>query len=558
MTKSRAKSRGDASKPMPRMSIVVSAMFVAVLALVAIACGDEAESRVVSTVEVEKEIVVVEKEVQFAADGDFSQESVPEAMEGESADISFESDDSSSNVDISFQPQSRIIVRNADMVVQSNDPVATVDEIGALATSTGGWVVKSNANDEGFYNITIRVQADVLDEVIDQISRSVSQVDSVTSDSTDFTEEYIDLGARRTTIQETIDALTVLLHSENYESVEELLEVQREITRWQSDLESIDGRLRFISESAAFSRLTVQVNQSPIPMRVDVGDDVNVGIGVGLKYTARFYPPDGYDRFEITWDFGAGSGTQLVRSALRTQGEDGYLSVPVRHTYESDEFSPHVVTAKVRAHGDRGVAEGEDQLWVNVSELPQIDPFVFATEESVEQGKIVGLTASFNHPDTLRDVRYTWDFRDGSLIQSGTVSPGITGIEIEHAFERHRPEAYRVVFEITGDSDAGEVSETRDTYIYVYPSPTVDSSDFDADGTATDALNTLIAVATFAGTAGIWLAITSPIWLILGAIAFFSIRFIARRQRKVQRVMYVPKANAEPQNEESEEKAASE
>ncbi len=548
-----ASTSGDkASRPSFSALTVVFTTLFAVLILAATACGDGGEfeyfsddsvvSGVVSTVVVEKEVVVErELEVDF-----FSQEESLEVEEATSSKAVAASEDSAENVDISFQPQSRIIVRNADMVVQSEDPVATVDSIGALATSIGGWVVNSNANDLGFYSITVRVPAESLDDVIDQISRAVSEVDSVTSDSTDFTEEYIDLGARRTTIQETIDALTVLLRSENYDSVEELLEVQREITQWQSELEIIDGRLSFISESAAFSRLSVQVNQSPIPMLVDVGEDVNVGIGVGHKYTARFYPPDGYDRFEIVWDFGDGSRTQKAVSALRTQGEDGYLSVPVRHSYGTDEFSPHVVTAKVRAYADRGVAEGEDQLWVNVSELPQIDPFIFASDESVEQGQDVVFTASFNHPDGLRNVSYTWDFRDGTQIQSGTVEPGVSGVEVKHAFERHRPEAYRVVFEISGDSDAGKVSETRETYVYIYPSPSVEGADFDAGGTATDALNTLIAVASLAGTAAIWLAITSPVWLILGAILFFVVRFARSRQRNVQRVVFVPNAQTQP------------
>ena len=183
------------------------------------------------------------------------------------------------NVDISIQPTNRIIVRNADMVIESNDPASTVDVIGDLAVQRGGWVVNSNSSDIGFYNITIRVPADALDAVIEQVSRFASKVESITSDSTDFTEEYIDLGARRKTVQETVDALSQLLKSENYDSVEELLEVQREITNWQSDLERIDGRMSFISESAAYSRLSVTVNRSPIPMQVDIGEDIHIGSG---------------------------------------------------------------------------------------------------------------------------------------------------------------------------------------------------------------------------------------------------------------------------------------
>ena len=210
----------------------------------------------------------------------------------------------------------------------------------------------------------------------------------------------------------------------------------------------------------------------------------------------------------------------------------------------SDEFSPHVVTASVQAYSDRGLARGEDQLWAEVSELPVIDAFITSSERDAEAGQPVTLTASFNHPDTLSGLRYRWDFRDDSTVSEGTVPAGETGIEVEHTFERYRPDPYRIVFEISGDSQAGEVSETREMYLSVYPGPSVESADFEPGNTATNAVNVLIAVLTFAGTAGIWLAITSPIWLIVGAIIFFVVRFLIRRQRNVQRVVYVPNVDA--------------
>ena len=561
------------------ISALQLAMFVALLASMALvfACGGGEEqsaysfgrpgqpgspgalfakddSAAVATVVVER-VVEVEKEVmeEFAAEAMMLESEMPAQMPAAPAAAAAKvAQQLGQSVDISIQPTNRIIVRNADLVVESNDPAATIDAIGALAVSRGGWVVNSNTIEEGsYYHITVRIPAEILDSAIEQISSNVAKVVSSQSDSTDFTEEYIDLGARRSTVQETVDALTTLLRNENYDSVQELLEVQREITNWQSELERIDGRLAFISESAAYSRLTVTVNRSPVPMRVDVGEDVHVGIGVGRKYTARFYPPEDYDNFEITWDFGDGSAPQTVYTGLRTEGEDGLLSVPVPHTYHSDEFAPHVVTARVRAFSDRGLAEGEDQLWANVSELPRIDAFVTASQWDVEEGQPVTLTASFNHPETLRNVRYSWDFRDGSRVVEGNVSTGDTGIEIEHVFDRHRPESYQIVFEIRGDSDAGEVEETLYAHIYVYPGPEIESSDFNPGGTATNAVNALIGVASFAGNAGIWLAITSPIWLILGAAVFFFVRFIIRRQRNVQNVVYVPTDDGDDSEEEN-------
>ena len=514
----------------------------------------------VDSVVVERE-VAVEKAVEVVREAEMSEpaeltitlsEGSGEFQEEAKAVVANVDDEFGENVDISIQPQNRIIVRNADMVIESNHPVVTIAAINNLAISLGGWVVNSNTSDIGFYNITIRVPADKLDSVIDQVSAIAEKVELVTSDSTDFTEEYIDLGARRKTVQETVDALSALLKSENYKSVEELLEVRREITNWQSELEIIDGRMSFISQSAAYSRLTVTVNRSPMPMHVDVGEDIHIGIGIPHKFTARFHAPDGYDRYEITWNFGDGSPPQTVNGALKTQNEEGLLSVPVAHTYYSDELAPHVVTVSIRAFSDRGLAEGEDSQWVQVSELPSFDAFVAASENDVQEGRPITLTASFNHPDTVRNVEYEWDVRDGSKIKSGVVPAGETNVELEHTFERYRPDSYQVVFKITGESDAGEVEETREAYVYVYPAPSVDSASFEPAGTATNAFNVLVNASSFAGNALIWLAITSPIWLILGAITFFSIRFLNRR-RGAPKVVLVPKESAADEDEAQEE-----
>ena len=122
----------------------------------------------VQTVVVEK-VVMVEKEVmkevvvesemmmdEFAMEMSESATAVPQQASGKQL---------AQNVNISTQPQNRIIVRNADMRVEADDPIATVDSIGDLAVARGGWVVNINTIDEGgYYHITIRIPAETLDD----------------------------------------------------------------------------------------------------------------------------------------------------------------------------------------------------------------------------------------------------------------------------------------------------------------------------------------------------------------------------------------------------------
>ncbi len=482
---------------------------------------DQVQSTVVVERKVEAEVAMMEAEEQSA--------SAPVPVAAEDVD---EFQSTGDGFDVALQ-QERIIVRNADMAVQSDDPRQTITEIGELAVSLGGWVVNVSSNDLGFNTITIRVPAETLDSVIDQISNGVVKVESVNSNATDFTEEFIDLTARRNTIQETVDALTRLLSSGEYDDLNDLLEVQREITEWQSEIERIDGRTRFIQESAAFSRLVVSVNRAPTAMRVEIGDDIRTGLGINHRFTARLYPPEGYDNFEITWDFGDGSPRQTTTAALPTRGEEGYLSAPVVHAYGDDDFSPYAVSVRARAFSDSGVAEGESEAWAYVAELPRLAPFVSHTGEVFEDEETTFI-ASFDHPDSIGVLNYSWDFRDGSNPVQGTVDPGVISTEVNHTFDRWRSEPYAIRFEVWADSEAGEVRETSSIQIWVQPSPKIESSDFAPGSVATQGLNVLIATSSWAANAAIWIGVTLPIWIVAAGVVY-GIIWLVRRMRARRR-----------------------
>jgi hypothetical protein len=89
---------------------------------------------------------------------------------------------------------------------------------------------------------------------------------------------------------------------EQAKSVEEALNIQKEITRVQSDLEALEARIKFI-ESEAYSLIHVMMQAAPALMSVDAGPDIAVGVmNTGIPYEppgvgdpsifrARFTPP---------------------------------------------------------------------------------------------------------------------------------------------------------------------------------------------------------------------------------------------------------------------------
>lgn len=164
------------------------------------------------------------------------------------------------------QEQQRIILKDANISIVVEDTNATINTITALAEGMGGWVVSANSNtqqrsaeDYTTGNITVRVPAQNLESVLNTIREAAIRVDSENVNGRDVTEEYVDLSSRLDNLKATEDQLAEVMDSAF--TVEDVLAVQRELTRIRGEIEVIEGRLRFFDEAAAFSSVAVTVRE---------------------------------------------------------------------------------------------------------------------------------------------------------------------------------------------------------------------------------------------------------------------------------------------------------
>lgn len=111
-------------------------------------------------------------------------------------------------------------------------------------------------------NITLRVPANQFEKVIEEISMGVGPYASKNITATDVTEEFIDLNARITTKKETEQRYRELLQKAN--KVSEILEIEDHITTLRADIESLEGRLRYLTDRVGLSTLTVTLFRSKI------------------------------------------------------------------------------------------------------------------------------------------------------------------------------------------------------------------------------------------------------------------------------------------------------
>ncbi|MDE2937740.1 MAG: DUF4349 domain-containing protein [Chloroflexota bacterium] len=460
---------------------------------------------------------------------------VPQAMAMETAESNSQLLEqnlpSIDEVQASVAAQNRIIVRTVGMGLIVDNVADAVDLVGDVALELGGWTVSSDRNAIHRGSVSVRVPAQQLDEAVRRIRALGNRVDWESSTSQDVTDEYVDSNSRLRSLRATEEALLNLLNKA--QDVEDALEVQRELTDLQAEIESLEGRIKFLEQTAAYSLINVTLTLAPKPMAIDAGPDQTFSAGQPARFRATFTPPQGIDTYSFVWDFGDGSRAGGSGTAPTTEPGQR-VTATVTHFFEDDTDSPYIVQLELTGTGPAGLVEGTDTLIATVTRIPTIE--VFSGESRfVEEGEEVEYTGSFTRGDGLWDLQYRWDFSDGSPTITGIPEEGDTRATASHTFENYRPDPYEVTLTVTAQSEAGEVRGSSSFSVFVTESQGLVVGNWDLLESAKWAIRSLSAVALAVVNIIIWVAIFSPVWLGIGALGYGGIRlkryWSARRRR---------------------------
>jgi len=104
------------------------------------------------------------------------------------------------------------------------------------------------------YAVTVKIAPHQFDSFMDSIS-SLGEVSSVYKSFEDVTEQYTDLETRINNLEEELARLNALY--EDADNVEEILMIEREVTRVQTELEIYQSRALDLERRSAKSTITV-------------------------------------------------------------------------------------------------------------------------------------------------------------------------------------------------------------------------------------------------------------------------------------------------------------
>ena len=479
---------------------------------------------VVKEVAVEKEVL---KEVELSAP-------TSAALSG---------DDAQTQALAQLVTQRRIIIRTVNMVIVVDEIQDAIDDISLLADTMGGWVVSTDRREKHSGVISVRVPAAGLDLAIEEVREMAKDVESEVTTSQDVTDEYFDLQSRLKNQQATEEALIRLL--DRADSVEHALAVQRELSAVQENVERLLGRIKLLEETSAFSLITVNLKLAPVDIAIDAGPDQSVAAYNPTRFRATFTPPEGMDSHVITWDFGDGSEPVIVVRSAPTTNDGERVTATVTHEYGDPKDSPFITQVSINSYGESGVAEGEDTLIVTVSETPVIEVFAGERDYRVLENEVVEFSGSFTRPPGLSNVRYQWDFGDGTPPEEGEVAEGITRVDTTHAYPDYRSTRYNVKFTITADSAVGEIIASHEIRVRVDEDPGLIVGGFDVGDTAKTAIRTLSIVISGLTTVAIWVGIFGIIWVPLVVVVVL----IIRRNRRIRSEPPRPDQGNEPGTE---------
>jgi Domain of unknown function (DUF4349) len=172
----------------------------------------------------------------------------------------------------------RSLVRTAQLAVTVDEAEAATRRVRAVAAAAGGLIVTEQTSD-GSSSLVLRVPADALDRVIDDIA-TLGRVTARSGQVVDSTAEVVDLDARVASQQASVARVRALLSQAT--SIGDIVSIESELARREADLDSLTGRLAVLRDQVALSTLSVDL-RTPSTPPVDNGDDRAAGFVDGLQ-----------------------------------------------------------------------------------------------------------------------------------------------------------------------------------------------------------------------------------------------------------------------------------
>jgi hypothetical protein len=177
--------------------------------------------------------------------------------------------DTNSSRDISStETADRKIIKTGFLSIVVDDVRESAKTITKYVEENGGFLVSSNINKSGidlYGEITVRVPSEIFETAFESF-KEIGDVESEYVDGRDITEEYTDLEAQLKNLKATEEQFLSIMKSAK--KIEDILAVQKELMYVRENIERLEGQIKYLSESAALSSITINLSTNPSTLPV--------------------------------------------------------------------------------------------------------------------------------------------------------------------------------------------------------------------------------------------------------------------------------------------------
>ncbi len=152
------------------------------------------------------------------------------------------------------------IIKNANLRFETSDLNQSYADIQKAIIKYKATIqndVTGKNNNSVYRDLTIRIPNTAFDAFINDVGKGISHFDRKEISSDDVTEEYIDIESRVNTKKTLEKRYLDLLNKAT--KVSEILEIEKGLATVREEIESIEGRLKYLQSRIAMSTITIEM-----------------------------------------------------------------------------------------------------------------------------------------------------------------------------------------------------------------------------------------------------------------------------------------------------------
>ncbi len=188
-----------------------------------------------------------------------------------------------------LEPLTRKLIKEGHVEFETFNLEVTRRNMLESVAKHGGYVSSDqeyNSPGRTSNTVVIRVPADDFNNLLREATRGVDHFERKEINVLDITEEFLDVQARLKTKKELEQRFIDLLQAAK--NVTELLEIEKQIGQLRSEIESIEGRLNYLSDQVSLSTLTLTFYQR-VPNETAFGQRFQDGFRNGWNNLIWFF-----------------------------------------------------------------------------------------------------------------------------------------------------------------------------------------------------------------------------------------------------------------------------